>query len=489
MLCEEIKPTFSHHDCIHNQLAAIRNRVVGVVPRPNRAGLAKLRLAAAHMAHEFRVCVPEDYYEMPLRYGGGKRKRYEDATDEVLAFGLEPRDATIKMFVKCEKTLPDDYKPNPDPRAIQFRNPKYCVELGRYLKPIEEQLYLTKVCSRGVRRSRNIAKGLNQVERAHLLISKLNAFDDPVVVSLDASRFDQHVDHELLRLEHAFYLALLPNGHFAWLLNMQIRNFCISSKGIKYKTLGKRMSGDMNTALGNCLLMIIMITAFMDWCQKWDCLDDGDDVLVILERTDLPSMLARARPDFLAFGMEIKVENIAYDVHDVVFCQSKVIEHQPGRFKFTRNPWKVMSCALTGTKYFTQEGARARLLYTIGICELILNLGVPILQEFALAIIRNCGTTGTFGLAPDSAIMIRTRRELRALGLKHIDRVEPQPITNVARLSFAYAFGVSPHQQVAMERWLGEWTFEILGTWELPPEWSVSEWDRFPAAEPECYYP
>lgn len=481
--------TFCHHDCIHNQLLAVANRVMGVVPRPSKDGLARLYVAADWVASQLPLCYPEDYYVMPNRYGGSKRTRYLQATDEVLAFGLSARDASIKMFVKCEKLEPDPDKPNPDPRAIQFRNAKYCVELARYLKPIEEHLYLLSGVSRGVKPTRCIAKGLNQVERAELLVEKLGAFTDPVVLSLDASRFDKHVDVELLKVEHRVYTLLCFCAYFAWLLTLQLKNSCTSSRGLKYKVLGKRMSGDMNTALGNCLLMVIFLVAFMWWCSKWDVLDDGDDVLLLVERRDLPRVMRSVKPDFLEFGMEMKVEKVTDDLHQIVFCQSQVIEFTPGRFKFTRNPWKVLSCALAGTKYFTQPGARPKLLFSIGLCELILNLGVPILQEFALAVLRNCGASRGLELAPDGSLMSRVRREMRVLGLKTLERVDPQPIADCARVSFARAFGTEPFRQVQIERWLSTWSFGLEGMCEFPEEWDVPRWEFNPVDLPEVYLP
>lgn len=489
VLNDQVFQPFLHHDCIHNQLVSIHNRVCGLVPEPNAAGLASLRKAANHMINRLPTTIPEDYYVMPMRYGGSKRTRYLQATDEVMHFGFDRKDASVKMFVKSEKLQPDDAKPNPDPRAIQFRNAKYCVEISRFLKPIEEHLYHFDGASKGVPRTRNVAKGLNQVERAQAMRQKLAHFTNPVVVELDASRFDQHVSKALLQIEHFVYYSKCPDPFFEWLCSMQLMNKCTSSRGIKYSTKGKRMSGDMNTALGNCVLMLLMLIAMMEWCSKWDCFDDGDDVELIIEKRDLPRVMREVHTKFLSYGMEVKVENVAHSLFDINFCQSKVIEFAPGEFKFTRNPWKVISCALAGVKYYNQDGARAKLLHTIGLCELILNLGVPVLQEFALAVLRNCGTDETLNLPPDGSLMSRVRRELRALGLKQIERVEPQPIHEVARHTFQLAFDVSPHRQVQMEDYLRSWRFELSGVVLLPDEWEVPTWDFSPADTPELYTP
>jgi hypothetical protein len=79
----------------------------------------------------------------------------------VHAVGVNKRDAYVNCFVKPER-FDGHAKKDPDPRAIQFRGSKYCVELASYLQPGEHQLYKTRFASKGVPPTRNIAKGLNQ---------------------------------------------------------------------------------------------------------------------------------------------------------------------------------------------------------------------------------------------------------------------------------------------------------------------------------------
>lgn len=474
---------FVHHDCLHNQLVAINNRVCGVVPLPTPSGVALIAKAARRLGMMLPQTVEEDYYVMPTRYSGRKATRYLDATNSIMQHGFDlKRHSVVKAFVKAERT-DGISKPNPDPRMIQFRDPKYCVELTRFLKPIEEHLYRIKGISRGVPMTRNVAKGLNQVERASLLREKLSNFTDPVVIGLDASRFDKHVNSDLLNGEFMVYLCSNPSREFATLLKAQLRNKCFSTKGIKYKTKAKRMSGDMNTALGNCIIMLIMLLAFMDWCSVWDTLDDGDDVLVIIEAKDLPQFLRDVKKAFLEFGMNVKVESVAYSLHEVEFCQSKVI-HAAGGFKFVRNPIKVLSCALSGVRYFGDVAGRRNLLYSIGTCELVLNLGVPVLQAFALAIRRNA-TRGKFNANLLGDTVARLSRELKTYRM-HINTIVPIPITDLARDSFAVAFGMDCAEQIRLEKAFDVWEFNIEGGLQMPEEWT-SEWVNTATDSPEWY--
>jgi len=117
-----------------------------------------------------------------LDYPRRKRERYEKAVADVLQDGLTRRDAGVTMFIKCEKMNP--VKINPDPRAIQFRDPKYCVVLASYLKPIERYLYALRLPGITATGSRVVGKGMNQVERASALLKKVSAFCCAVILSL-----------------------------------------------------------------------------------------------------------------------------------------------------------------------------------------------------------------------------------------------------------------------------------------------------------------
>lgn len=478
---------YIHHDCIHNQIVSVHNRVCGVVPSPSEVGLTRLRRAFRRLSNLLPPTTADDYYVMPALYSGAKRLKYEEATADVLSMPITKRDAGIKMFVKGEKLKPDPCKPNPDPRAIQFRDPRYCVEISRYLKPIEHHLYNLAGYGRGVSPSRVIAKGLNQVERAELLLFKWRQFDDPVAVLLDASRFDKHVSAELLKLEHGVYLRSNRDPHFQKLLSWQLRNKCRTSKGLRYVTRGKRMSGDMNTALGNCIIMTGCVGAALEDCPKWDLVDDGDDVVVIIERAHLEKFLSSVKEDFLSFGFDVKVEGVVDNIHDIEFCQSKVIEYEPGKYKFVRDPWKVLSTALAGARHWSQKTARGRLAQAIGLCELVLNLQVPVLQAFAEAILRNVGSDNPLFMGDDSSIVIRVRRELRTMGVRSLHAVKARTVTPEGRASFERAFGVSAADQVAMEQKLASWKFGLEELYVAPVEWNVADWLQLPSDLPEVH--
>jgi hypothetical protein len=195
---------------------------------------------------------------------------------------------------------------------------------------------------------------------------------------------------------------------------------------------------------------------------KFDMLDDGDDCLMLFEYDDWISIESRVQEEFLDLGMEIKVEAVAQEIENADFCQSNPIYLGDLGWKYVRNWQKVVSFGLSGiSKSFKNPYSRPALVNTIGMGELILNYGVPILQEYALSLMRNAGTSKVID-DPDSGLIIRVNRELKAFNLKKLTKIDPAPITSEARMSFWKAFGVNPTEQQRIEDELREWVFDPI---------------------------
>lgn len=448
-----------HAECPCNEVISIRNRVIGVVPKPTPLGLSKLY----HTLKQMRRCVgpvsPISYSEFYQNYTGSKRKAYEEAAKTLGAYPICKRDSQINMFVKCERINPIE-KVNPDPRPISARNKRYVLSVGVWLKPLEHQVYK----SRFGFRSRVIVKGLNPTERAKLLVRKWSQFDSPVVLSIDCSRWDKHVSRELLLLEHGFYNSRCNDSELAKLLSWQLINRCKSRTGIRYTVCGRRMSGDYNTALGNCLLMTAMVKAYMDPLGiHYDMMDDGDDCLIIVEKKD-EHMLIDITNSFLQFGHEVKLENRAECLESVVFCQSSPIEIRPQSWKFVRNPVKVMSNATSGFLKLRNVSLRSKMFYAIGSCELALNIGVPVLQEFALKLISLGTPVDVHKLLDNSSDFQDMAYRVRSVPLDQV----PVEITETARLDFMTAFGITVQEQYDIENVIRRWNPDIFSEYEIP---------------------
>lgn len=405
--------------------------------------------------------VPGPWDTLEKCFTGAKALRYATARRQAQLEGVVRRDANISMFVKFEKI--DLTKENPDPRPIQFRGPKYCVELSRYLKPLEHALYTMSGDGMHFPPGRLIGKGMNQRERGTTLREMWDGLVSPACVVLDASRFDMHCSAELLAVEHSVYNRVYADDRLAQLLSWQLVNHGSSRLGMKYTTRGGRMSGDMNTALGNCVLMVLMLTTYMKRITtRYRILDDGDDVVLMCERDDLEQVLGGVTPWFLSCGHEIKVECVVFDFQRIVYCQASPIEMSPGSWRMVRDPSRVMSRALVSTKMESPKATAAQ-VRAIAQAELCLNLGVPVLQEWCLALLRATKHVKAAPLQDTEGYYHQTRRELRSLGRATLETLKSAPVTQMARESYMLAFGVSLCDQLHQEHLLRMWSPSLTG--------------------------
>jgi hypothetical protein len=249
-----------------------------------------------------------------------------------------------------------------------------------------------------------------------------------------------------------------------------------------------------------------MVSAIMKG-KKYDILDDGDDCLLIVEQELLPWCEENLYAEFLSFGMEIKLENISTTIEGVEWCQSHPIEYAPGKYKFVRDPVKGLSSGLGGVKYVDSERVRRKLVNTIGMAEMVLNLGIPVMQSYAMALTRNASNTAPgwrvlrqrsskqrhrmqqdhVTLTASDPMYFRVHQELRAMNMRQLERLDPQPITDEARISFHRAFGITVEEQLEMEQFLDSWTFPITGCQDLLEDFDVTSWSLTSASTPEAW--
>jgi len=449
-----------HRGCVHNELTGLLGRVLGPVPEPSESGISKLRLSLKRIARMLRsrnIFTRLPYEAVLEQYSGAKRTRYERAAETLRREPVEARDARVTAFVKAEKRKEEDLK---DPRIIQFRTPRYNLELATFLKPIEHAILRHRGPRRGVRRTFVIAKGRDSVERARLIRAKWDQFADPVCVPLDATRFDKHVSAQALEAEHGVYNSIYRDSYLAKLLRMQVSNKGRSMNGVKYKVRGNRMSGDYNTGMGNCLLMSAMAEEYLLSLKlsRWDYFADSDDCLVFVEREDLDKLLKTVGPHFLQFGQEIRVEDVAFEFWDIRHCQGAPLATATG-VRMVRDYRKVLSQAFCGYNHFHDPVGGMRVMKSVAQCELILNAGVPILQPLSLKILELLQTHKHSRLDSRDTVVWLAMTEARRRHFEWTADVSV-PITAEARRSFERTFGLTEVEQLAWEAWVQELQFD-----------------------------
>lgn len=402
-----------------------------------RAILAVTKTSRRMTRHEFVCC-----------YVGRKRVVYEKACASLSTRPVSKADSYLSTFPKCEK-LNFRAKPDPATRVIQPRGPRFNVELGRSLKRMEGAL---KEGLAEVWGGPTIMKGYNARDIGGHFKDIWSSFRDPVAIPIDAVRFDQHVSVDALKWEHSVYVGLTPKRQrkfLQFLLEMQLENrgFARMEEGdIEYTVEGRRMSGDMNTGMGNCLLMCSLFYAFLSELGiKGRLANNGDDCTLFIERRDLAKVQATLSAWFLDAGFVLTVEAPCYRLEDIEFCQTRPIEVSEGTYVMVRDPRTAIDKTLMTTQPLGSDKEMDRWAGAIGACELALGSGVPVWQEFALMFRRRSLEENL------DEYYTRSGTSMLAKGMER----KTQQVLPVARLSFWRAFNLTPDQQEAMERHFG----------------------------------
>lgn len=476
LVVEGMFRTFIHHDCVHNHVVGIQNRVIAKTPEAVTGLRGHLRPYGKWIARRLGRPDRATVDEFISHYKGGRALRYRDCQEYLDKVGWRDSFANITAFTKAENTNPIA-KVDPHPRVIQFRSGQYCLEIGRYLKPIEPKLYALSGDGKVLPKGRLIGKGLCSSERATILLEKFSSIRDCVVFGVDCSKYDMHINIDQLNAEHDVYRECYPGDEWLdKLCKFQLRSKGSTTSGVRYQAVGSRMSGDMNTALGNCIIMLMIIAWAMEGVTyPWNIFCDGDDTLLLCGSCDKPDMVDRIGRAYRDAGHVLKWESEAKEFSKIRWCQSYPIEYEPGKWKFVREPHKVMSCALSNVKH-KDPHVRRRLVNTIGYAECILNLGVPVLQEYAVALLRNSGTNKYLEFNETDALYHRLNRDMKRLGLKSVADIKPRPVSASARATFELAFGITVGQQLVIEHALANWRFELDGSVVEPAEHTRESW-------------
>lgn len=380
------------------------------------------------------------YDEFVNSYTGSKRRRYSSAVANLSRRGLRRSDGYLKTFIKAE-LYNGTTKADPCPRLIQPRTPEYNVELGKYLRPAEKLIYkaIDVVFGHHV-----VLKCDNMYKRAATIVDYWGEFNDPCFVGLDASRFDQHVSPEALEFEHSLYNSIFKSDELAKLLQWQVDQVGYANMAdgdVKYTVSGCRASGDMNTALGNVVIMCAVTHHYLSALPcHWRFINDGDDCGVFIERAciglldDLPS-------HHLQYGFEMEVENPVFELEQVEFCQSRPVQLNEHEWMMVRNVHKAMAndwIVITAQNWVDSS----EILQATSRCGMALYGDLPVLGEMYKAMSRCKGRESVVERLLESKE--GWRRNISGHRLYPVDET-------IARVSIYRAFGLLPDAQLDLE--------------------------------------
>lgn len=416
-----------HSTCICNEYVSLFNRhLIDRSYIPFRKGFYD-QWSRRMDRYYLRDLQPISWKEYVERYDGPKKAQYVHAMHELLRDGWKKHYSVVRMFVKVER-VPD---PTKAPRAIQYRSPQFNIVLGSFVCAYEEAAYeqLKMGCASG---TRVIAKGLNSVQRAELLLRKAANLQDPVFIELDHSKFDSTVRVDHLKSTHRRYRAAFGRKRMLHLTTRaQLQSDGYTKNGIKYRVKGTRMSGDPDTALGNSLINAEVITIFFQSCgiSTYDFILDGDDAVLMCNRGDMGKLRGEVF-GWLGFQAELQLKE---DLHKVDFCQSRLVVGTVP--VMVRNPYRCLSHS-TSMLFARPPEQIPEWIAGVGACEIACNPGIPVLQAYGERL--RAAAHGT---------LIERDFQRRMCGAQQVSL----PVTDEARASLERAWGISIGTQLALE--------------------------------------
>jgi len=289
---------------------------------------------------------------------------------------------------------------------------------------------------------------------------------------LDASRFDQHINKLLLQHEHSIY-HMWSTGHGEGLPNLRtLLASQLTNRGsyhgvdgkLRYTVSGCRMSGDMNTSLGNVIIMCSLMHAYFEHkglLGQIKLLNDGDDCVIIMDRRNLEQFQSGLTDWFLEMGITMEYDGIYRTLEEVEFCQSRPVKYDNSTtskaanslgltkrrndgYRLVPRPTKRLYSDLITTKDIRSKKVFGKQIGAIAGCGLACSSGLPIFQSFYKWI----GRGATPWIPSQGDQYFKFRQEL-------IDGLEAKERTPTIeeRISFYFAFDITPVEQLMVERY------------------------------------
>lgn len=447
-----------HSNNLHNMIVSLEQRVFRVKdsegrfvqpPQPARGAFDEFRHFRGlwkKFLLEAGPVMKHTVEEIVDCYSSDKKKLYQKAANSLRHKPVEWRDSRVSAFIKVEK-LECEAK-DPVPRTIQPRSKRYNLALGQYLRLNEKRM--TKAVDR-VFGETTILSGLDNRAQGRVLAAKWNKFKNPIGIGLDASRFDQHCSKTALKAEHKFYTSVFPDHKLKELLSWQLENhgsaLLPDGSFLRYKTKGCRMSGDINTSLGNKLLMCGMVYCYLrEHGIKASLANNGDDCVLFCEASEFDKIDSTLRGWFLHRGYDMVVEEPVEYLERVVFCRSQPV-CVGGKWAMIRQLGSLSRDCFS-LQDWSQPKVFADAMNALGQCNGIINDGVPVYMSQAKAMYR-AGGCRKFNLDALQKQMEYSWRD--RLGSR--TKLEWNPVEDATRLSFFRAFGIEPQVQKAVEEY------------------------------------
>lgn len=431
---------------------------------PTREGRRSMRGAAVELARSWLRSLgkvdPVTTWQSAERMIRKKGKGlYLPAFQSLAQVPLSTRDGRVKLFLKAEKWRLPPGERLKTARAIQFRGPRYNIMLAKYLAPLEERLY-AHLASPWNREGVYSSKGLTPNMRARQVRKLFQKHRQGAALCLDHSRFDAHVSPVVLRSEHLVYRMLCGGNRrlLTWLLKMQEVNRGTATHGTKYRVSGCRMSGDVNTALGNTVVnAFVLRAACAD--EKVDILVEGDDGIIFGPREVLLRIQDTLSQRAEQMGFELK-QKLVFCIEHIDYCSGGILPVGRVDALAVREWPKPLELDAYTARCVAESAAPAK-AYSQAVGYWYLYRGLPVYQAWAEFLLSHCAPV-------EYDVWFDREFHLRAADTAREDT--PAVVTPEARDAFGVWSGIPPSDQICLEHRLKS----SRGSWPVQPTRAVA---------------
>lgn len=285
-------------------VAGLRQRLVRVPPTPNRPVLLRFRSFVKDWV--LRNIKPVEKMDLEewldsTNYNELRKKQLRDAYHECKGHPNHKQRRRIKTHVKRE-----DYPEYKHARTINSRSDHFKVYSGPFFKPLENELY----------QHREFVKHMTPSERAKRIESMRGT--NMHIYQSDFTAYESHFTREvqeaceMILYQHAF--IKYPQDFTTLRRTLTGTNVLATRQGVRAKVSARRMSGEMNTSLGNGFTNF-MLAKFLCAEKHAKCFDmvvEGDDAIIC---TDVVLTAA----DYAQLGFTIKLQEVK-DIKNASFC-------------------------------------------------------------------------------------------------------------------------------------------------------------------------
>jgi len=352
------------------------------------------------------------------------------------------RNTNVKSFIKDER-----YSENKHARPINSRADEFKTMCGPIFKLIEEVFF----------KHADFIKKIPVAERPEFLFNKLNSCGLPVQC-MDFKKMESHFTQLTFQLEFQFYeymTASLPSGA---LFMEEIRrvlggyNFC-HFKNFIAVLVAARMSGEMNTSLGNGFVNWILskFFAFKNGClEHHKGIFEGDDSAVVSPY--IPTV-----QDYRQAGFQIEM-NTQPSVDTASFCG--LIFDPEDKVNVTDPMQELITFGWTNRRYVgATPGTRKALLKSKSLSMIYQYAGCPILAALGRYGLRMTKHADTRKIEKNLSLWEKDQMaDAKDALSKRFESIINTPVGMKTRLLMEKMYGVLVEDQIYAEKYLDSLT-------------------------------